>query len=88
MIELSRLTWAAARAETDNANEWLPAPGQTGVIGVDINDEQVEAWLSMLDESELILNGELLIPFGGARGQRCWMKTASGATTPKTSKWG
>ena len=69
VIELSRLNWAAVRAETDNANEWLPGPGQTGVIGVDINDEQVEAWLAMLDESERILNGELLIPFWRGAGE-------------------
>jgi len=69
VIELSRLTWAAARAETDNAHEWLPAPGQTGVIGVDITDAQVAAWLAMLDESERILNGELLIPFWRGAGE-------------------
>lgn len=69
VIELSRLNWAAVRAETDNANEWLPGPGQTGVIGVDINDEQVEAWLAMLDESERILNGELLVPFWRGAGE-------------------
>ena len=69
VIALSRLNWAAVRAETDNANEWLPAPGQTGVIGVDINDEQVEAWLAMLDETEKILNGELLIPFWRGAGE-------------------
>lgn len=69
VIALSRLNWAAVRAETDNANEWLPAPGQTGVIGVDISDEQVEAWLAMLDETEKILNGELLIPFWRGAGE-------------------
>ena len=70
VLRLSRLNWAAIRAETDDANEWLPGPGQTGVLGVDITDEQVDAWLAVLDEMELILNGELLVPFwrGAAAG--------------------
>ena len=69
VIELSRLNWAAIRAETDNANEWLPGPGQTGVIGVDINEEQVASWLAMLDELEKILKGELLVPFWRGAGE-------------------
>ena len=69
VVRLSRLNWAAVRAETDDANEWLPGPGQTGVLGINIGDEQVEAWLGFLDEAEKLLKGELLIPFwrgGGA----------------------
>ena len=69
VIELSRLNWASIRAETDNANEWLPGPGQTGVIGVDINEEQVASWLAMLDETEKILKGELLLPFWRGAGE-------------------
>ena len=69
VIELSRLNWASIRAETDNANEWLPGPGQTGVIGVDINEEQVASWLAMLDELEKILKGELLVPFWRGAGE-------------------
>ena len=69
VVELSRLNWASIRAETDNANEWLPGPGQTGVIGVDINEEQVASWLAMLDELEKILKGELLVPFWRGAGE-------------------
>jgi len=69
VIELSRLNWDAIRAETDNANEWLPGPEQTGVIGVNIDDDQIAAWLAMLDETEKILNGDLLIPFWRGAGE-------------------
>ena len=63
VADLSRRSWASILAETDDDREWLPAPGQASVIGVGIEQEQVDAWLSFLDEAEKLLDGELLIPF-------------------------
>ena len=62
-IAISRLSWKSILAETDNENEWVPGPAQTGVIGVNLSQEQVDAWLGFLDEAEAILGGEKLLPF-------------------------
>lgn len=55
--------WKFILAETDDDNEWLPNPKQTGVIGVKVTQEMVDVWLETLDEAELILKGQKLIPF-------------------------
>jgi len=62
VIELNRKTWAAARAETDDDREWLPAPGQkSGVMaGMEVTDERIDAWLAALTEAEAVLNGSKL----------------------------
>jgi hypothetical protein len=59
---LSRKTWAAVRAETDDDNEWLPGPRQKGVIEMPVTDTMVDSWLAMLDEFEAVLDGRRLIP--------------------------
>ncbi len=60
--ENSELAWAAARAETDDDREWLPAPGQkSGVMaGMEVTDERIDAWLAALTEAEAVLNGSKL----------------------------
>lgn len=64
MVAQSRLSWKSIRAETDDDNEWLPNPKQTGVIpGVRINIQMLERWTTFLDEAEAILQGKKLIPF-------------------------
>jgi hypothetical protein len=62
VIDLNRKTWAAARAETDDDREWLPAPGQkSGVMtGMEVTDERLDAWLAALTEAEAVLNGTKL----------------------------
>ncbi len=61
---LSRESWRLYRAETDDDWEWIPNPGQTGVIpGVKVTAEMVQQWLAFLDEIDNILSGEKLIPF-------------------------
>jgi hypothetical protein len=62
VIDLNRKTWAAARAETDDDREWLPAPGQkSGVmVGMEVTDERLDAWLAALTEAEAVLNGTKL----------------------------
>lgn len=64
VISESRVSWKFILAETDNDCEWLPNPRQKGIIpGMYVNDEMVEAWAGLMDELELILEGELLVPF-------------------------
>jgi hypothetical protein len=55
--------WKHILAETDDDNEWIPNPKQTGVLGVKVTQEMVAIWLETLDEGEQILQGKKLIPF-------------------------
>jgi len=65
MIRLSREDWKAIRAETDNDREWLPGPQQKGVnplTGLEVGEEQVQAWLATLTMAEDLLEGRVLLP--------------------------
>ncbi|MGX5849754.1 hypothetical protein ACWGTO_22015 [Mesorhizobium sp. PL10] len=65
MIQLSREDWKAIRAETDNDREWLPGPQQKGenpLTGLEVGEEQVEAWLATLTMAEDLLEGRKLLP--------------------------
>src|SRR5438876_3023590 len=63
--------WKFILAETDDDNEWLPNPRQTGVIGVKVTQEMIDVWLETLDEAEQVLQGKKLIPFWrGDEGER------------------
>ncbi len=65
MIRLSRLSWKAIEAETDNDREWLPGPQQPGrhpLTRLTITAETVTAWHDTLEIMERALNGEALIP--------------------------
>lgn len=65
MIRLSRQDWKAIRAETDNDREWLPGPQQKGenpLTGLEVGEEQVEAWLATLTMAEDLLEGRKLLP--------------------------
>ena len=63
--------WKFILAETDDDNEWLPNPRQTGVIGVKVTQEMIDVWLETLDEAEQVLQGKKLIPFWrGKAGER------------------
>ncbi|HEY9793263.1 MAG TPA: hypothetical protein V6D22_22875 [Candidatus Obscuribacterales bacterium] len=64
VVAQSKETWKWIMAETDDDHEWLPNPRQTGVIpGAKVTDEMVTSWLSMMDQINGMLKGELLIPF-------------------------
>jgi len=64
VIAQSRESWKWIMAETDDDHEWLPNPRQTGVIpNVRVTQEMVTAWAEIMNESERILSGQLLIPF-------------------------
>ena len=59
---LSRQTWAAVRAETDNDNEWLPGPHQKGVLDMPVTEDMIVSWLAVLDELDAVLDGRKLAP--------------------------
>jgi hypothetical protein len=63
VIALSRKSWTAIEAETDDHREWLPGPRQVqSFTGILIGAEQVAAWRAVLDETEAILDGRKLVP--------------------------
>lgn len=64
VITLSRQTWKEVRAETDDANEWLPKPEQQSraLPSMPIDDSMIDGWLGVLDEMEAVLDGKKLIP--------------------------
>src|SRR6185437_11932244 len=63
--------WKFILAEKDDDNEWIPNPKQTGVLGVPVTQEIVDAWRETLDEAEQVLQGKKLIPFWrGKSGER------------------
>jgi hypothetical protein len=61
-VDLSRKTWAAVLAETDDDNEWLPGPSQKGVLDMPVTAEMIASWLAMLNEVEAVLDGRKLAP--------------------------
>ena len=62
-IALSRETWAAVLAETDDDREWLPGPQQKSPFeSIVINPESVTAWTAVLDEMDAVLDGKKLVP--------------------------
>lgn len=70
VIALSRVSWKSIMAETDDDNEWLPNPRQTGVIpNVRVTAEMVTAWSEVMNEAEKVLKGERLIPFWRGDGK-------------------
>lgn len=63
VAQLSRASWAAIRAETDDDREWLPNPKQTGAARfAPVGDEQIDGWLGVMSEIEAALKGEKLVP--------------------------
>lgn len=63
MIALSKESWKAILAETDDDHEWLPNPRQKGVLGVAVRTEMIESWLEFMREAEVVLAGKRLLPF-------------------------
>lgn len=63
MIDLSRESWDAIEAETDDDLEWLPNAHQTSPFAsVQVNAEQISAWRGVLDQAELVIDGKRLVP--------------------------
>lgn len=62
---LSRQSWEAILAETDDDREWIPSTTQTSVLGdaLVVDQDRLDAWMRFLDEYDAILAGEKLLPF-------------------------
>ncbi len=63
MIRTSRESWVLIDSETDNDQEWLPNPKQTGVLRVPVTREFIDGWHGVLAEMEDLLEGRKLVPF-------------------------
>ena len=61
VCQLNQESWKHIRLETDDDFEWLSHPGQTDQLGLPITNEQIDAWLGMMNQLEGLLNGERLI---------------------------
>ena len=62
MISHSRLMWAYSIKETDDDREWIPNANQTSLTPLTVNQGRIDAWADFLDEAELVLEGEKLLP--------------------------
>ena len=63
LAQLSGQSWAAARAESDNDNEWLPNAKQTSKLSAaPVDDAIIDGWLRVMDEFEAVLDGRKLMP--------------------------
>lgn len=63
VIRLSRESWKAIQAETDDDHEWVPNSKQECVIpNVRVSAEMIAGWHEFLDEAEKMLAGKKLIP--------------------------
>lgn len=64
VVDQSHESWKWICAETDDDQEWLPNPNQTGVIpGMKVTKEMVDSWGGIMTRIDKVLAGELLIPF-------------------------
>src|SRR5690606_6301682 len=63
MVANGKEMWTHYEAETDDDNEWIPNPKQTGVLGMPISEEMLKTWKDVLAETELVLQGKKLVPF-------------------------
>jgi hypothetical protein len=76
--------WKHILAETDDDNEWIPNPRQTGVLGIKVTQEMVDAWLETLDEAEQVLKGKKLLPFWRGKPDGRGVNLRRAFTEPRT----
>lgn len=63
MVRLSRENWRRIMAETDDRNEWIPSPNQSGVLPrMQVTGDRLAGWVLFLDEFEALLQGKKLLP--------------------------
>ncbi|HMT13387.1 MAG TPA: hypothetical protein PKE19_01430 [Aestuariivirga sp.] len=63
MADLSRKSWTAARAETDDDHEWLPNARQHPAFAFGpVDDTVIDGWLQIMTEMEQVLDGRKLLP--------------------------
>jgi hypothetical protein len=72
MLPQAKEMWKHYLAETDDDNEWIPNPKQTGVLRVQVTQDMVDTWQETLDQWQLVLQGKRLAPFwrGGEKEDR------------------
>jgi hypothetical protein len=61
VCQLNHESWKHIRLETDDDLEWLSHPGQTDQLGIPVTNEQIDAWLGMMEQIEGLLTGDRLI---------------------------
>lgn len=84
---LSRQSWEAILAETDNDREWIPAPAQESVLGtaLSVDQDRLDAWMQFLDEYDAIFAGEKLLPFWrGDKSKKLGVNVAKAFEQPQT----
>jgi hypothetical protein len=63
MVGLSRKSWQLILAETGDDREWIPNPRQIHVaLGVQVREDQIDAWMAAVDEVDAMLDGRILVP--------------------------
>jgi hypothetical protein len=68
MVAQGKEMWTHILAETDDSNEWIPNPKQTGVLRIEVSEKILKEWQTVLTEVDEILQGKRLLPFW--RGKR------------------
>lgn len=63
MADLSRKSWASARAETGSGKEWMPNAKQQPALPLgQVDDVVIDSWLEVVGEFEQVLEGKKLLP--------------------------
>jgi hypothetical protein len=84
VAKLSRASWSAIRAETDNDREWIPGPGQaSALMEIEMTPEIIDAWLAMMDDLESLLEGRKLAPFWRGQNPRTGVNIHRVFTEPR-----
>lgn len=84
MLDQAKEMWMHYLKETDDNNEWIPNPRQTGVLQVKVSQEMVDTWLKTVEEAELVLEGKKLIPFWRGTDPKRGVNVRRVFTKPRT----
>jgi hypothetical protein len=76
--------WTFILKETDDDNEWIPNPKQTGVLGIRLTQEMIDTWRETLREAEQVIKGKKLIPFWRGEGNERGVNLRRVFTEPRT----
>lgn len=63
MVSENRRFWTLVKAETDNAQEWVPNDRQQSAMGIPLPAGSGDMWLAVLSDAEAMLQGKALIPY-------------------------
>src|SRR5437763_11254576 len=84
MLGQAKEMWKHIQAETDDDNEWIPNPKQSGVLGVKVTQDMIDTWLATLDEAEQVLHGKKLVPFWRGTQKDRGVNVRRAFTEPRT----